>query len=161
MNRTYNEASYHLANRISRDPALAQDIVQEAFIKVINSIHLFRHEGSFAGWVRRIVVGETINRIKAQSRLYLVNEQDHGELESAYLFDVDWLSACRDLDTLLSQLTPTARAVLLLHEVEGFKHQEIAELYGKSVSFSKITLNRAYAQLKNSVLNQEQHHAFK
>lgn len=157
----YADASYNLALRITDNQALAQDIVQEAFIKIMNKVADFRHEGSFAGWLRRIVVYETINRIKHENKLYLVTENECVETESNDLFDYEWLNACMDLNVFLTQLTMTSRTVLLLHEVEGYKHKEIASLYGKSESFSKITLSRAYASLRNIALKQEQQHAFK
>jgi RNA polymerase sigma-70 factor (ECF subfamily) len=152
---TYANACYSLALRISGNAALAQDIVQEVFIKIINKISSFRNEGYFAGWVRRIVANETINRIKSETRLHLVGEEEALNCPSGDLFEQDWLSACRDLDTLVTKLSATSRAVLLLHEVEGYSHKEIAELYGKSESFSKVTLSRAYASLKKIVLKQE------
>ena len=157
----YSDASYNLALRITDNEALAQDIVQEVFIKVMNKVTDFKHQGSFAGWLRRIVVYETINRVKSESKTYLVTENEYVETESNDLFNFEWLSACIDLNVLLKQLTITSRTVLLLHEIEGFKHKEIADLYGKSESFSKITLSRAYASLRKTALIQEQRHAFK
>jgi RNA polymerase sigma-70 factor (ECF subfamily) len=159
--KIYSDASYNLALRITDNHALAQDIVQEAFIKVMNKIVDFRNQGSFAGWVRRIIVYETINRVKDESRLYLVTEYSSCEAVSNNLFDIEWLSACIDLNILLAQLTITGRAVLILHEVEGYTHREIASFYGKSESFSKITLSRAYATLRHITIRQEQQHAFK
>lgn len=157
----YNDASYTLALRITGNQALAQDIVQEAFIKVMNKIISFRNEGSFAGWVRRIVVYETINRTKAENPIYLVAENQLENAESDDLFNHNWLSACLDLNRLISQLPTMSRTVLLLHEIEGYKHSEIAELFGKSESFSKVTLSRAYKALKQIVEKQEKTHALK
>ena len=157
----YSDASYKLALRITNNEALAQDIVQEAFIKVMTKIVDFRYEGYFAGWLRRIVVYETINRTKFENKLHLVSENEFLETESNDLFDSEWLNTCIDLNVFLKQLTITSRTVLLLHEVEGYKHKEIASLYGKSESFSKITLSRAYASLRQIAKKQEQHHALK
>jgi RNA polymerase sigma-70 factor (ECF subfamily) len=157
----YSKASYNLALKITGNETLAKDIVQEAFIKVMNKIIDFKYKGSFAGWLRRIVVYETIDRIKSEQKLHLVTENEFFEIESNDLFDYDWLSACIDLDILLKELTVTSRTVLLLHAVEGYKHKEIANFFGKSESFSKITLNRAYASLRKTALKQEKQHAFK
>ncbi len=119
----------------------------------------YRNKGSFPGWIRRIVANETINRIKSESRLKLVTEETNFEPESENLFDHNWLSACRDLDNLLSHLSVTARAVLLLHEVEGYSHFEIAQLYEKSESFSKVTLSRAYNKLRQVAQEQDKSYA--
>lgn len=159
--KTYASACFQLAFRISGNKILAQDIIQEVFIKVINKITDYRDEGNFAGWIRRITSNETINRIKSENRLHLVGEELSETYPSNDLFDHDWLSACRDLERLLSQLSTTSRAVLLLHEVEGYKHKEIAQIFEKSESFSKATLSRAYASLRKIILKQEQKNAFK
>ena len=157
--QTYADACYTLALRISGNRTLAQDVVQEVFIKVINKIGDYRNEGHFAGWLRRIAANETINRIRSETRLHLVGEDEAKNYPADSLFEIEWLNACRDLDGLLSQLTTTSRAVLLLHEVEGYSHKEIAKMYQKSESFSKITLSRAYARLRASILKQEQKNA--
>lgn len=158
---TYADACFSLAFRISQDQALAQDIVQEAFIKVINKIGNFKNEGSFAGWIRRLVVNETINRVKSQSILRLVVQDEVEEPASKDLFDFNWLITCQDLEELLKNLSTESRAVLLLHEVEGYTHKEIAGLYGKSESYSKVTLSRAYKNLQKQVKEQEKYNAFK
>jgi len=158
---TYADACFSLAYRISQDQALAQDIVQEAFIKVMNKVCDFKSNGSFAGWIRRILVNETINRVKSNSILKLVADTEVEESASNDLFDFNWLITCHDLDEILKNLPTQSRAVLLLHQVEGYTHKEIADLYGKSESYSKVTLNRAYKNLKKCVLEQEKCNAFK
>lgn len=157
--QTYADACYTLAFRISGNRTLAQDVVQEVFIKVINKINGYRNEGHFAGWLRRIAANETINRLRSETRLHLVGDDQVENHPANSLFEIDWLNACRDLSGLLNQLNTTSRAVLLLHEVEGYSHKEIAKMYKKSESFSKITLSRAFAQLRGSVLKQEQKNA--
>lgn len=159
--QTYADACYTLALRISGNRTLAQDVVQEVFIKVINKIKDYRNEGHFAGWLRRIAANETINRLRSETRLHLVGEDQVENYPANNLFEIEWLNACRDLSGLLSKLNTTSRAVLLLHEVEGYSHKEIAKMYNKSESFSKITLSRAYARLRGSVLKQEQKNALK
>lgn len=158
---TYADASYNLAWRISNNKILAQDIVQEVFIKIINNIGSYRSEGSFAGWIRRIVANETINRIKLESRLHLVGEENIEDYPASNLFGHNWVNTCRELDNLVARLSITSRAVLLLHEVEGYNHKEIAKMYDKSESFSKVTLRRAHISLRKMILAQEQRSAFK
>jgi RNA polymerase sigma-70 factor (ECF subfamily) len=138
---------------------MAQDIVQNSFITIMKAVTNFRGDGSFAGWIRRIVANETINKIRQQRRLQLVSDEHLPEFESNNLFDGNWLDSCRDLEYLLTRLKSEARAVLLLHEIEGYNHREIAEMFGKSESFSKVTLSRAYSQLKQVAKQQEATHA--
>lgn len=158
---TYADASYNLAFRICNNQALAQDIVQEAFIKVMNKLNKFKHDGAFAGWVRRIVANETINRVKSESLLRLVSDDEILEQQETNLFGTEWLSACSDLEFLLKSLPIMSRAVIILHEIEGYKHKEIAGFFGKSESFSKTTLSRAYSSLMEMTLDRGQNHALK
>ncbi len=146
---TYVDASFNLAYRICNDAQLAEDIVQNSFIKVFRAIKKFRFNGAFAGWIRRIVSNETISRIRERTRLQLVDCELVAEPESQNLFESQWILAVKDLDHLLNQLSTTARAVVLLHEVEGYNHQEIANMFDKSESFSKVTLSRALSKLKS------------
>lgn len=147
--REFSTASFSLSFRICGQQAIAEDCVHEAFVKIMNNIKQFNNEGSFAGWCRRIVTFETINRVKHLSRLTLVGDNDVENLSSPSLFDSDWLANCIDLENLVMQLNPLSRAVFTLHEIEGYTHKEIAQMFGKSVSYSKVTLSRAYAQLEH------------
>ena len=149
--RTYANDSYSLAWSIIGQENLAQDIVQDVFIKVMKKIESFQGCGSFAGWLRRIVVHETINRIKVEAKNHLISSDDIQSLECGDLFNNNWLSSCHDLEALTRKLSSTSRAVLYLHEVEGYNHKEIAQLFKKSESFSKVTLSRAYQTLKKIV----------
>jgi len=149
---TYGEACYNLAFRICGNKLLSQDIVQESFILLINKINQFNHIGSFSGWVRKITANETINRIRSETKLYLIDDYETESIASTDLFGIAWLDASLDLNKLLNQLTNTQRAVLILHELDGFTHKEIALMFSKSESFSKTNLSRAYIQLKELAL---------
>ena len=149
--QTYATACFNLAFRICRDRLMAEDIVQTSFIKVIKKIQQFNHQGAFAGWLKRIVSNESINRIRAESRMMLVEDEEDLKVDQESLFTSNWAITAHDLDGLLQSLSETARAVLLLHEVEGYNHQEIADMFGKSESFSKVTLSRAYKHLRSLV----------
>ena len=154
--RCFSAASFSLSYRICGQRTIAEDCVHEAFIKIMKNIKKFNHQGSFAGWCRQIVTFETINRVKHLSRLTLVGDSMLERPADASLFDRDWLANCIDLEALVEQLKPLSRAVFSLHEIEGYKHKEIARMFGKSVSFSKVTLSRAYASLKELATAEEQ-----
>ncbi|MCO7225122.1 RNA polymerase sigma factor [Pleionea sp. CnH1-48] len=160
---TYANACFSLAYRISDNYDLAQDITQDVFIKVMTGIRNFRGYEELGGWVRRIVSNETINRIRSTQRLHLVGEDEYFYESDGDLFNNNWLESCQDLDKLLAKLPMNSRAVLLLHEVEGFNHKEIARMFDKSESFSKVTLSRAFAQLRKYASQQkrEPSNAFK
>ena len=160
---TYFTASHALAMRICGQTAMAEDIVQESFIKMMHNIQKYRGDGLFAGWLSRIVTQKTINRIKGNAKVHLVGDEVLDNKESKDLFSYNWLDACSDIEALLENLSAVSRAVFLLHEVEGFNHKEIAELFDKTESFSKVTLSRAYAKLRKVVTmpQKESESAFK
>lgn len=146
--RTYAKPCYLLAMRLTTNPTASQDIVHEVFLKVIRKIAQFNATGNFAGWVRQIAANESIDFLKRNSR---IQEQAglNEDIESSEHFESQWWDTIKDLDKLTSKLSDSARAVLFLHELEGFSHKEIAALFGKSESFSKQSLSRAFNQLKN------------
>ncbi len=146
--KTYAKPCYLLAIRLTSNPTASQDIVHEIFLKVIRKIAQFKSSGNFAGWVRQIAVNESIDFLKKHSRIQDQVELND-ELESSEYFESQWWDTIKDLDKLTSRLSDSARAVLFLHELEGFSHKEIAALFGKSESFSKQSLSRAFNQLKN------------
>ena len=154
--REFSTASFSLSYQICGQRAIAEDCVHEAFVKIMKNIKQFNNKGSFAGWCRRIVTFETINRVKHLSRLTLVDDNDLENLTNASLFDRDWLANCIDLEKLIMQLNSLSRAVFSLHEIEGYKHKEIAQMFGKSVSFSKVTLSRAYTKLEQLAIAEKQ-----
>ena len=157
----FANASYALAFRICNQHNVAEDVVHDAFIKIMNNVSKFRNDGSFSGWCRRIVTCEALDRLKKANRVHLVIEDDLVDGEELELFQQDWLDAVIDIDKLIQQLSPNYRAIFILHELEGYSHKEIAELFDKSESFSKVTLSRAYASLKQIALktNQELQYA--
>jgi RNA polymerase sigma factor (sigma-70 family) len=146
--KAYAKPCYLLAIRITSNPSASQDIVHEVFLKVIKKITQFKASGNFAGWIRQITANESIDYLKRNSRIQEQSELDE-TLEASSQFETQWWDTIKDLDKLTSKLSDSARAVLFLHELEGFSHKEIAALFGKTESFSKQSLSRAFSQLKN------------
>jgi len=141
--RAFEMPVYNLARRICRTAEDAEDVLQETFFELCRSIGQFRGEGSLWGWIR------TIASSKALMRLRRNKYRDTDELE-------DEISPTRkedahlrmDLESALDRLGETSRAVVWLHDVEGYTHEEIAEMMGKTVSFSKSQLARAHVRLR-------------
>ncbi len=144
----YANAAFTLALRICGGRALAEDVLQESFLKIIKSISSFKNNGSFAGSVRRIVVNEAINKLRNNSKLHFVGEESQLLDVSGDFLESHWIDSCLDINKSLLELTDTARCVLVMHEIEGFSHKEIGDFFNKSESFSKATLSRAYSKLK-------------
>jgi RNA polymerase sigma-70 factor (ECF subfamily) len=150
----YGNPCFCLANRIIANKEAAQDIVHIVFVKVMNNIQKFDNSGSFSGWLRKIAVNESIGHLRSHNKNMKDTEfEDDLILDNQYSdassqFDTRWWEACKDLSTLTQKLSEQARAVLILHEIEGYSHQEIAMLFGKSESFSKQSLARTLQQLQ-------------
>jgi len=141
--RAFEAPVYNLARRICRTTEDAEDVLQETFMEVFRSIGRYRGDGSLWGWVR------TIASSKALMRLRRNKYRDTDELQD----DVTPLrredTALRmDLEAALERLSETSRAVVWLHDVEGYTHEEIAGMMDRTVSFSKSQLARAHTRLR-------------
>lgn len=145
--RAYEGTVYTLARRICRTPEEAEEVLQETFLEVCRSIKKFRGTaaGSLTAWIKRIASSKALIRIRYEKY------RDTDELSE----DGGWagqrdgdVGLQLDLEAALAQLSETSRAVVWLHDVEGYTHEEIAELMDKTVSFSKSQLSRAHARLR-------------
>lgn len=139
--RRFKTPVYNLALRICQCPEEAADAMQDAFIKAFDRIHQFRGD-AFGGWFKRIVVNECLSRLRRIKRR---------ETPTAILDDADVgrsPGAQMDLAQAFAALPPDTRAVVWLYDVEGYSHKEIAEMFGRSVSFSKTQLSRAHARMR-------------
>jgi RNA polymerase sigma-70 factor (ECF subfamily) len=145
--RAYEGTVYTLARRICRTAEDAEDVLQETFLEVCKSIGRFRGEqaGSLTAWVKRIAASKALIRIRYEKYRDTDDLPDQGAAAGRHDPDV---ALQMDLDEALSRLSDTARAVVWLHDVEGYTHEEIAELMNKTVSFSKSQLSRAHARLR-------------
>jgi RNA polymerase sigma factor (sigma-70 family) len=144
--RAFSPPAFSVAYRICQCRELAQEVSQEAFITAFRKLKQFRGDAPFWGWLRRVVVNHAISTIRRDARADTVEFQEHhaqsdGAQEHAGL--------AMDLETALGLLGHEDRAVVWLHDVEGYNHKEIAELFGKTESFSKTRLSRARARLRD------------
>ncbi len=137
---------YTLALRICASRDKAEDIVQDTFMEAFAKLDQYRGEAPFWTWLRRVAINNTLQKLRVQKRLSLVSEDDQPH-ELSNLQDSS-PAIMIDLEKVLSQLPTTARSVVWLHDVEGYTHREIAEMMGKSESFSKSQLARAYEKLR-------------
>jgi RNA polymerase sigma-70 factor (ECF subfamily) len=150
--RAFSAPVYTVCLRFTRVPAQAEDLLQETFIEVMRSIAKFRGDAPVGIWIRRIAVSKA---------LMFLRSAWHARGQS---LDDDWeeitfearetargsrqQEQAMDLDAALADLPPVSRAVVWLHDVEGYTHKEIAGLMGKTESFSKSQLSRAYQRLR-------------
>ena len=124
----------------------AEDVLVEAFFKVFTNLDRFRGDGSFEGWIRRIVVNEALMFLRKQHNFNMTLEITDFD-QPVKMNVVDDLAA-RDILKLLEQLPTGYRTVFNLYVVEGYKHREIAELLGISINTSKSQLILAKKRLQ-------------
>ena len=150
-----------VCRRYTRNDDQAKDILQDGFIKVFKNIDRFNFQGSFEGWVRRIVVNTAIDFTrKAKNDYLLMNEgQKIEDYENDLLDESDeeeYESPFKVADVIsgMEQLSNAYRTVFNLYVFENFSHQEIADALNISVGTSKSNLAKARANLKK-ILNKE------
>lgn len=139
----YSRAMYTVAFRITADFELANDVLQEAFLRVFRHLAGFRKESTLGAWIKTIVVRTALNKVKKQ----LVTDplDAHPQPET-----LDWGSSI-DADYLekaIQALPDGYRSVFVLIEVEGYNHQEVADMLGISVGTSKSQLFHAKRRLR-------------
>lgn len=142
---------YGVCLRYSKDATEAEDSLQDGFIKVFEKIGTFRHEGSFEGWMRRIMVNISLEKFRKQNLLQAVD--DIAAFETPDLKDdiISEISA-NDLLKLIRELPPRYRMVFNLYVFEGMNHKEIAAEMRISDGTSKSNLARARTILKKQIL---------
>lgn len=147
----YKRASYTLALRMLGDPAAAEDVVHDVFARLLVALRRFRGEAPFGAWLRRLVANAAIDELRRRRWLSLEEPPTLAELPAVGALPERHAEAWQ----LLRRLSPRARAVVVLHELEGYTHRELAELFGQSESFSKSILARALHRLSATVADAE------
>ncbi len=139
-------ATYGLIRRLVGTRAVAEDLFQETLMTVFERLDTFRGEAPLGAWVRQIAVTRCLMYLRSpwhRARLDLGARMD--EEPAAFAAP---LGDSVDMERALASLSPTARAVVWLFEVEGYSHHEIAQAFGRTTSFSKSQLARAHSRLR-------------
>ena len=141
--------------RYAADKMEAEDMLQNGFIKVFNKLDDYRGEGSFEGWVRRIMVHTSIEYYRKHHKMMQVIDMETSGAEPA----IDPLAASnlgvKDLLALIQQLPPGYRMVFNLYAIEGYSHKEIGEMMAITEGASKSQLSRARGILKEQIQKME------
>ena len=142
-------ATYGLIRRIVGPRALAEDLFQDTLMTVFERLDAFRGEAPLGAWVRQIAVSRCLMYLRSpwhRARLDLGARLNEETTASSY--SEECCGEALDMERALDSLSPTARAVVWLFEVEGYSHQEIARAFGRTTSFSKSQLARAHRRLR-------------
>jgi RNA polymerase sigma-70 factor (ECF subfamily) len=132
---------------VGNDNDVAADIAQEVWIQIFRALPQYRGESQFGTWAHRIAVNRTLNALRKTRRLAKI-EVDVEEDTAVVDPDPDRSLMMQTIETAAARLSPGARAVFLLHDVEGFTHEEIAERLGITSGGSKSQLFKARAKLR-------------
>ncbi|NSW44975.1 MAG: sigma-70 family RNA polymerase sigma factor [Bacteroidales bacterium] len=144
---------YAVCLRYASKRVAAEDILQEAFIKVFKYLPTFNFSGSFEGWVRRIVVNTALDHIKKYAEPFEeMNESNTDETLISVNDAIAQLGA-QDLFRLIQSLPEGKRLIFNLYAFEGYSHKEIAQLLGISIMTSKGQYSKAKKILQEKIMN--------
>ena len=147
----YSSKMYALCYRYVKGSMEAEDILVTAFMKVFEKISQFKSEGSFEGWIRRIVVNEALTYLRRNRAMYLETDLEYADREPDYSQLGDHLEA-EDLMNMIQELPTGYRIVFNLYAIDGYSHKEIADHLGISENTSKSQLSRARAHLQKMLM---------
>jgi len=137
-----------MAVRILQDEGLAQEVVQDTFVELIDKASTLKDPEAVVGWVRRVAVNHCYMRLRSPWHKRRNPEESAAE-QHDHTSDGERLEGYRDIERALGALPPDTRLVIWLHDVEGYTHREIGELTGQTASYSKSQLARGYAKLSD------------
>ncbi|MBA3918483.1 MAG: RNA polymerase subunit sigma-24 [Gemmatimonas sp.] len=150
MRLLWNQHAPHVeavVRRLAGDPDLAQDIAQEVWIQIFRALPSWRGDAKFSTWIHRVAINRTLNALRPVKRTAAVESEieEHSVIVEQ---DAERRMLAQNIEAAAAQLSPGARTVFYLHDVEGFTHEEIAEQLGITPGGSKSQLFKARAKLR-------------
>lgn len=140
--------------RYVSDQFEAEEILIGGFLKVFDKIGQFKGEGSFEGWIRRIMVNEALGYLRRMKSIYLETDLEKADYEPDYQSLSNQLEE-EDLLRMIQQLPTGYKTVFNLYAIEGYSHKEIGEMLGISENTSKSQLSRARTLLQHYLIESE------
>jgi len=155
--RLHSGRVFALCFRLAGNRALAEEFAQEAFVRAWQKIHSFRGESLFSSWLYRLTSNVVLSELRKKNhKLVNIDEINFHELHELHelqeyqhgIDDKFDTGKVMDMEKAISNLPSGARAIFVLHDIEGYKHIEIADMTGLAVGTSKTQLHRARKLLK-------------
>ncbi len=153
----YSPKMLGVAFRYANSREEAEDMLQEGFIRIFQKLNTFRFQGSFEGWIRRIIVNTAINHIRKYQNLKYECEIDEAYYIPAASSDAIASMYTREVIQLLHDLPLGYRTVLNLYAIEGYSHREIGEMLGIEESSSRSQYTRAKSLLQKRLQKLEEY----
>ena len=148
--RQFAPKMFGVCLRYAKDATEAEDNLQDGFIKVFTNLKSFRHDGSFEGWIRRIMINVSLEKLRKQYLMYPVEDVS---IYDSVNFSDDIIAkiSADDIIKLIQELPPRYRLVFNLYVVDGMSHEEIARKMSITQGTSKSNLARAREIMKKKV----------
>jgi RNA polymerase sigma-70 factor (ECF subfamily) len=148
----HTQTLYAVALRLTRDDDAAADIVHDVWLRALESAARFERRSAFRTWITGILINRVREHLRAQRREAQFDGDDVEAIESPVATDAEPIDGARfdrlDLEAAIAALPARFRQVLVLHDVEGFTHEEIAEMLGVVPGTSKSQLSRARQRMR-------------
>ena len=145
----YSPKMFGICKRYLKNREDAEDVLIEGLFKVLTKIDMFHHQGSFEGWIRRIMVNQALMFLRKKHNFRMTVEVSNIEIKSQMNAEDDL--AAQDILNLLEKLPTGYRTIFNLYVLEGFKHREIAEQLGISINTSKSQLILAKKRMRSLI----------
>jgi RNA polymerase sigma-70 factor (ECF subfamily) len=145
---------FSVCARMVGDRTRAEELTQDVFVRAWNKLHLFRGESSFSTWLHRMAVNLVLNARKSEGRMrsrFESSDEDAGLDAMPARVNTVGAGEILDIEAAIAKLPPGARRVFVLHDVEGYKHDEIAEQLGVTTGATKAQLHRARLLLREAL----------
>ncbi|MEI7662537.1 MAG: RNA polymerase sigma factor [Bacteroidota bacterium] len=143
-----------LCRRFAGNGEDAEDMLQNGFLRVFANLHKYRFEGSFDGWVRRIIVNTAISLCRQGIQINREVNVEQIISDAALREDAVSKLSAKDILAIIDSLPPGHWAVFNLHEIEGYDHKEIGSILGISEGTSKSQLHRAKVSIRRRMREQ-------
>jgi RNA polymerase sigma factor (sigma-70 family) len=151
---TFSSKMYALCCRYVKDSMEAEDVLVTAFTKILDRIDQYKGEGSFEGWIRRVVVNEALTWLRRNRSMYVETELEAADHEPDFQSIEDHLQT-EDLLNMIQELPSGYRIVFNLYAIDGYSHKEIAGQLNISENTSKSQLSRARVHLQKLLAERE------
>ena len=145
--RLYSKSMYNVAVRIVNHDGEAEDVLQDAFLDAFQKIHDFRQTSTFGAWLKQIVVNRALNQLRNR-KVQLVDIEEIIDIEEEESYDEENINYdVQRVQQAIQQLPDGFRTVICLYLLEGYDHEEIAEVMGIAESTSRTQYIRAKKRL--------------
>ena len=149
----YCKAMFNTAYNFIKDDAIAQDVMQEAFIKAFKKIDTFTGEATFGAWLKRIVINQSLDYLKKQKIATVELNEEVAYLPNEEALEVDSEISLAVIYKCIEDLPQKCKNVVKLYLLEGYDHQEVAQILEISEVASRSQLSRGKSKLKELLIH--------